>query len=300
MYQMSAINMDMYEFGGLNDNKKITATFAHYEVSNHHGELYIAAVLREGEFPKINEGYRINGQHLWVALCRLHDRLQGKEDYEVCDPIMKWCKKHVHPFYFHGDPYLVFDEDQKQDADFWDFNVNWLEFYEFSVARFRKDLEKLYTDTQVMITFHHIMHDLVIDDNMRKAIRTIPDLENILVLRRHDQLLKIKEYTDKVFPKFPMELEVDAKGEFQILPAFKSVFDVAYYALAQYVSASPNYPLNWGGKTGIKYCRACGNIFIKNGNRQIYCKDIECKHERERRKSNAYYHRKIQSRKDEE
>ena len=45
MCQMSAIDMDMYEFGGLNDNKKITATFAHYEVNNHHGELYITAVL---------------------------------------------------------------------------------------------------------------------------------------------------------------------------------------------------------------------------------------------------------------
>ena len=30
-----------YEFGGLNDNKKITATFSHYEVTNINGEMYI-------------------------------------------------------------------------------------------------------------------------------------------------------------------------------------------------------------------------------------------------------------------
>lgn len=79
-----------------------------------------------------------------------------------------------------------------------------------------------------------------------------------------------------------------------------SVFDVAYYAMAQYISSSPDYPLHWGGRTGIAYCKSCGNIFIKNGNRQKYCDDPECKKERDRRKSKGYYYRKIQQGKGEE
>lgn len=111
---------------------------------------------------------------------------------------------------------------------------------------------------------------------------------------------KRKEYASKKIPKFPMELTLNSSGDFVIVPAFQSVFDVAYYALAQYVSASPDYPLHWGGRTGIGYCKSCGNIFIKNGNRQKYCDDPECKLERDRRKSKAYYYRKIQREKDAE
>ena len=57
---------EQYEFGGLNDNKKITAVFDHYEVENVRGEMYIGARLTEGESPKLQEGYGINGQQLWV------------------------------------------------------------------------------------------------------------------------------------------------------------------------------------------------------------------------------------------
>ena len=33
---MEKRDFELYEFGGLNDSKKITATFAHYEVYNGH------------------------------------------------------------------------------------------------------------------------------------------------------------------------------------------------------------------------------------------------------------------------
>lgn len=297
---MSTNIMELYDFGGLNDSKKTTATFAQYELRSHHGEMYITALLQEGEIPRINEGYRINGQQLWISLCRLHDKLQGKADYEIIDAIITWCKKHVHPYYFLGDPYLPFDEEQKKDADFWDVNVNRLEMYEFTVDRFMKDLSHLYTNTQVMIAFHYIMKKLEIDRKMRISVEGIPELKDILQIDRKQQLVKIREYTAKAIPQFPMELVVASTGAFQIIPAFRSVFDVAYYAMAQYVSSSPDYPLHWGGRTGIAYCKSCGNIFIKNGNRQVYCDDPECKKERLRRNSRNYYYRKIQSEKDED
>ena len=54
----------------------------------------------------------------------------------------------------------------------------------------------------------------------------------------------IKNYIDKEMPKTPLALMLDENGEFCIAPAFTSVFDVAYYALSLYLTASPDYPLH--------------------------------------------------------
>ena len=43
---MEKRDFELYEFGGLNDSKKITATFAHYEVYNGHEGLTISALLK--------------------------------------------------------------------------------------------------------------------------------------------------------------------------------------------------------------------------------------------------------------
>ena len=63
-----------------------------------------------------------------------------------------------------------------------------------------------------------------------------------------------------------------------ILPGFTSVFDAAYYALARFVATQPEVPTKEdGGKTPLGICESCGKIFFKNGNRQKYCDDPECK-----------------------
>lgn len=97
---MEKRDFELYEFGGLNDSKKITATFAHYEVYNGHEGLTISALLNEGELPRTNEGFRTNGQMLWVSLCQLYDKLLLASDEESCEIIIHWCKNHVHPYYF--------------------------------------------------------------------------------------------------------------------------------------------------------------------------------------------------------
>lgn len=297
---MDKRSLELYEFGGLNDNKKITATFAHYAVNKRCDTMYISAILSEGELPRINEGYRVNGHRLWAALCRLHDRMLDKSDEEICDIIVDWCKKNVHPYYFYGDPYNTLDASQKTDQPFWDFYVNCLEVFEFSLERFKVDIRNLYDTTQLMVAFHSLTHDLEIAPETVKYAEKVLGRERFFLKSKQEQLLVIKRYISNNIPKFPMELTVTADGSFVIVPTLESIFDVAYYAMAQYVSASPDYPIHWGGRTGIAYCLACGNIFIKNGNRQKYCDNPECKLERERRKSKDYYYRKIQREKDEE
>lgn len=297
---MEKRDFELYEFGGLNDSKKITATFAHYEVFNGHEGLTISALLNEGELPRTNEGFRANGQILWVSLCQLYDKLLLASDEESCEVIINWCKNHVHPYYFYGDPYNVYDWHQKEDFQHWDLTVNLLGDFTFSLQKFAGDLYNLYRNTQIMIAFHNTIQKLELNKSMRQLVEGMSGYEGFFRMSEKEQLDLIKKYIDKHIPKFPMELSVGFGGEFQIVPAFQSVFDVAYYAMAQYVSASPDYPLHWGGRTGIAYCKSCGNIFIKNGNRQKYCDDPECKLERDRRKSKDYYYRKIQREKDEE
>ena len=86
---------EQYEFGGLNDNKKITAVFDHYEVENVRGEMYIGARLTEGESPKLQEGYGINGQQLWVSLQNLYLDIYDKDDNEAAQIIISWCRENV-------------------------------------------------------------------------------------------------------------------------------------------------------------------------------------------------------------
>ena len=75
------------------------------------------------------------------------------------------------------------------------------------------------------LLFHHIMKKLEIDRKMRISVEGIPELKDILQIDRKQQLVKIREYTAKAIPQFPMELVVASTGAFQIIPAFRSVFD---------------------------------------------------------------------------
>ena len=288
-----------YEFGGLNDNKKITATFSHYEVTNINGEMYIGAILIEGEAPKLQEGYGINGQQLWVSLQNLYMDIADKDDEAAAEIIISWCMENVHPYYFFGDPYAAFDISQEKDTDYWDTMVNVIGLYDFSINQMREDLKKLFDRTNILLMLYRSIH-MVLTKDERQELEQIEGFKKFSTASPIARCHMIKEYIDKEIPKLPLGLTLDVVGEFRIVPDFTSVFDVAYYALAQYVTASPDYPLHWGARTGIGYCESCGNIFIKNGNRQKYCDNPECKKERNRRKAQSAYYRKIQKKADEQ
>ena len=290
---------EQYEFGGLNDNKKITAVFDHYQVETIRGENHICAVVEEGQIPTFKEGYGINGQKLWVDLQNLHYDICDKDDKAATDIIIAWCKNHVYPYYFIGDAYDAFDYRQETDPDFWDTVVNLVGAYSFTVKQMRDDLRLLCKRTDILLLLHSSIHSRLTADEY-KTIEEVGGFKGFGTATPVGRLHMIKSYINSEIPKVPMGLVLDSGGEFRIAPDFKSVFDVAYYALAQYVTASPDYPLHWGARTGIGYCESCGNIFIKNGNRQKYCDNPECKKERNRRKAKSAYYRKIQTQADEE
>ncbi|MGM9600807.1 MAG: hypothetical protein ACI3W5_04370 [Faecousia sp.] len=77
--------------------------------------------------------------------------------------------------------------------------------------------------------------------------------------------------------KLNMGLEYDlATGQIQLQPSVKSVMDAAYFGLARFMAVNANTLDDYGGKTNIAFCQACGKVFIKRGNRQKYCGTLEC------------------------
>ena len=261
--------------------------------------MYIGAILTEGEAPKLQEGYGINGQQLWVSLQNLYMDIADKDDEAAAKIIISWCMENVHPYYFFGDPYAAFDISQEKDTDYWDTMVNVIGLYDFSINQMREDLKKLFDRTNILLMLYRSIH-MVLTKDERQELEQVEGFKKFSTASPIARCHMIKEYIDKEIPKLPLGLTLDAVGEFRIVPDFASVFDVAYYALAQYVTASPDYPLHWGARTGIGYCESCGNIFIKNGNRQKYCDNPECKKERNRRKAQSAYYRKIQKKADEQ
>ena len=64
--------------------------------------------------------------------------------------------------------------------------------------------------------------------------------------------------------------------------------DAAYFGLARFMAVNANALDDYGGKTNIAFCQACGKAFIKRGNRQKYCGTLECQSVRNKLKSKEY------------
>lgn len=103
--------------------------------------------------------------------------------------------------------------------------------------------------------------------------------------------LVLQRFVEKI-SKLNMGLEYDlTTGQIQLQPSVKSVVDAAYFGLARFMAVNANALDDYGGKTNIAFCQACGKAFIKRGNRQKYCGTLECQSVRNKLKSKEYYYR---------
>ena len=102
----------------------------------------------------------------------------------------------------------------------------------------------------------------------------------------------IEQCVDKL-PKLTMNLKYDVlEKQIRLEPVVNSVIDAAYYALGRFAAVNAGALDDYGGKTNIAFCQACGRAFIKRGNRQKYCGTMQCQSIRNNRKSSDYYYRK--------
>lgn len=286
--------LSIFDLGSLNENKKITAKFTKYEVDHRRDGTYICALLEEGQLPEWQEGYGLDGQKLLLSLCNLYLKIENIDEWEACHHIIAWCKANAFPYCSQGLKVQEYDWELLQDSERWELWVNVLNGYEFTLERITADLKRLYEDMEILLHFYNVKNQLESQRELPQNKR-VWEYANIASLPEMQLLYKLDNFLSEL-PKFPLELTLDEVGELKILLGFTSVFDAAYYALARFVATQPEVPTKEdGGKTPLGICESCGKIFFKNGNRQKYCDDPECKKERNRRKAKSAYYRKLQA-----
>lgn len=283
-----------YEIGGIGDIKKHTLRFHSYRIGTEDGKLTIFAEYTPGQFPEVYKGYP-SGQELLIELCNLNLELRNKPLEECARILIRWSLENIHPYYRYGDTvsYIEFNGD---DADeYWDMMVNILESYHVCVEDMVRDLEQLYTDTMTAFALRKLMDgDAPEAQRIYDSVR-VPEQENLLrEWYRTDSAhrpLVLQRFVEKI-SKLSMGLEYDlTTRQIQLQPNVESVVEVARFGLARFMAVNANALDDYGGKTNIAFCQACGKAFIKRGNRQKYCGTLECQSVRNKLKSKEYYYR---------
>ena len=258
------------------------------------GKVTIYAEYEPGNPPKVFNGYP-SGQELLLELCNLYLEVKDKVTEEAACVIIRWCTENLHPYYFYNEERDLIEE-YGSDEDMWDMLVNVLSGYPVYIDNMIPDLKQLYTDTMTVFALRHLM-----DGNLLEAQRVydgvdVPEKENLI--RRWlgsgtwGQQKICAEIISKL-PKLSMELVFDDKiQQIRIEPVVNSAIDAAYFALSRFAAVNAGALDDYGGKTNITFCQACGRAFIKRGNRQKYCGTMQCQSIRNNRKSSDYYYRK--------
>ena len=287
--------LENYEIGGIGDIKKHTLRFHSYRIGTVDGKLTIFAEYEPERPPVIFGGYP-SGQELLMDLCNLHLELRGKSQEECARILVRWSIEHIHPYYLYGDNVEYIEVNNDDPNDYWDCMVNVLECYHVYVEDMVRDLERLYIDTMTMFTLRKLMDgDVAEAQRLYQDVR-VPEKENLMArwyrTEPDRRPLVIKEFVEKL-PTFTMNLEYDLSDrQLKLQPLVKSVIDAAYYGLGRFAAVNAGALDDYGGKTNIAFCQACGRAFIKRGNRQKYCGTMQCQSIRNNRKSSDYYYRK--------
>ena len=282
-----------YEIGGIGDIKKYTLRFHSYYVRARDGKVTIYAEYEAGNPPKVFNGYP-SGQELLLELCNLYLEVKDKVAEEAACVIIRWCTENLHPYYFYNEERDLIEE-YSSDEEMWDMLVNVLSGYPVYIDKMLPDLKRLYTDTMTIFALRHL-----IDGNFLEAQRVYDGVdvseEDNLIRKwfgrgKYGQKKLCAEIVSKL-PKLSMELVFDDKTQqIRMEPVVNSAIDAAYFALSRFAAVNAGALDDYGGKTNIAFCQACGRAFIKRGNRQKYCGTMQCQSIRNNRKSSDYYYR---------
>ena len=61
-----------FSLGKMSADARLTATFKCYEKTEQNGKIVITACLGKGDVPKLNRGYGLDGNELWLSLNNLY------------------------------------------------------------------------------------------------------------------------------------------------------------------------------------------------------------------------------------
>lgn len=284
-----------YEIGGIGDIKKYTLRFHAYYLTARDGKVTIYAEYESGNPPKVFKGYP-SGQELLLELCNLHLAVKDKLIEEAACIIIRWCTDNLHPYYFYNEERELIEDYSTGGEDMWDALVNMLSGYPVYIDNMLPDLEKLHADTMTIFALRHLIEGNIVEAQRVYEGIQVPDEENLirrwLATGKVGQQELCEEIVGKL-PKLSMELQYDRKTrQIRMEPVVNSVIDAAYFALSRFAAVNAGALDDYGGKTNIAFCQACGRAFIKRGNRQKYCGTMQCQSIRNNRKSSDYYYRK--------
>ena len=111
-----------FSLGKMSADARLTATFKYYEKTEQNGKIVITACLGKGDVPKLNRGYGLDGNELWLSLNNLYQSIRGKDDYTAADDIISWCQQYAHPYYASED-IEEYRWDIEKDTEYWDFST---------------------------------------------------------------------------------------------------------------------------------------------------------------------------------
>ena len=154
-----------FSLGKMSADARLTATFKYYAKTEQNGEIIITACLGKGDVPKLNRGYGLDGNELWLSLNNLYQSIRGKDDYTAADDIISWCQQYAHPYYASED-IEEYRWDIEKDTEYWDFSTNILGNFTFDVHTMREDLESLYRDTLVILMFKKCLERLDVSTDL--------------------------------------------------------------------------------------------------------------------------------------
>lgn len=287
--------LENYEIGGIGDIKKHTLRFHSYRIGTEDGKLTIYAEYESGKLPKVFDGYP-SGQELLIDLCNLHMELRNKSMEECARILIRWSVENLHPYYHYGDEVETIEYRKDDPDEYWDAMVNMLGCYYVYVEDMLRDLEQLHTAAMTVFALKKLMDgDVAEAQKLYENVR-VPEKDNLMgkwyFATPEQRPFVIKEAIEKL-PRFAMSLEYDlSDGQIKLQPTVRSVIDAACYALGRFAAVNAGALDDYGGKTNIAFCQACGKAFIKRGNRQKYCGTTQCQSIRNNRKSSDYYYRK--------
>ena len=160
-----------FSLGKMSADARLTATFKYYEKTEQNGEIIITACLGKGDVPRLNRGYGLDGNELWLSLNNLYQSIREKNDNTAADDIISWCQQYAHPYYASED-IEEYRWDIEKDTEYWDFSTNILGNFTFDVHTMRKDLESLYRDTLVILMFKKCLERLDVSTDLAQITWT--------------------------------------------------------------------------------------------------------------------------------
>ncbi len=298
-------DLNAYEIGGIGEIKSKTARFHSYECvpsQSKKNDILLIAQVSDDKPPVFKSGYP-NGQKLLTDLCNLYLNVVDKKTTESAEIIADWCIEHIHPYYFEEDGLMRYDSSGFFQAEQMDFDINVLNYFSFSCGQMLRDLKRLYISTITVFSYKHLMEGNTYKAKEQYAPLLQTGATDICAEWQRLSESDKSEAVDKFLRSLPaLKMGLQYSTEMKkvlFLPYVSSVFDSSNYALTRFISVDAGATSDSGGKTSIGVCKACGHIFVKNGNRQSYCDNLQCQSIRNSRKANTYYHRKKQQEIDE-